>query len=329
MPLVSVLDIEHASKSALQAFGAKEWIAVSVARAVADAESFGNVICGLYYLESYCNQLATGRVNGTVDPQVSLSRPGSILSDAKFGFAQPAFELAMPAVIAAARANGTVSLSVAHAHTCTSLGYFTSQLARNGLLAIGFTNASPVVAPPGGNKKVLGTNPIAMSVPDGRGGLAVHFDFSTSAVALGKITMAKAAGEPIPLGWAVDDQGIPTTDPEAALAGALVSAGGYKGWGFGILAELLAAGVTGSVNSLDVSGLKLPAGATHGLGQFYFIIDPSTHHADFSKRLSRLVDAVACQEGARIPGSIRLPMVDVNVPDALWSLVRLLENGTV
>jgi (2R)-3-sulfolactate dehydrogenase (NADP+) len=59
----------------------------------------------------------------------------------------------------------------------------------------------------------------------------MHFDFSTSAVALGKIAMAKAAGQPIPLGWAVDAQGNPTTDPEAALAGSLVSAGGYKGWG--------------------------------------------------------------------------------------------------
>ncbi len=121
MPLVSTIDIERASKSALVAYGAKDWIAVSVARAIADAESFGNVICGLYYLESYCRQLVTGRVDGTVDPQVSASRPGSILSDAKFGFSQPAFEAALPTAIAAARTNGTASLSVAHAHTCTSL----------------------------------------------------------------------------------------------------------------------------------------------------------------------------------------------------------------
>ena len=327
MPLVSTIDIERASKSALVAYGAKDWIAVSVARAIADAESFGNVICGLYYLESYCRQLVTGRVDGTVDPQVSASRPGSILSDAKFGFSQPAFEAALPTAIAAVRTNGTASLSVAHAHTCTSLGYFTAQLAAKGFLAIGFTNASPVVAPPGGNQKVIGTNPIAMSVPDGEGGLAVHFDFSTSAVALGKITMAKAAGEPVPLGWAVDAQGEPTTNPEAALAGSLVSAGGYKGWGFGVLAELLAAGITGSVNSLDVGGLKLPDGAPHGLGQFYFILDPSTHHVDFAGRLARLVDAVGLQEGSRLPGSNRQPKVEINVPDALWDVVGVLCKG--
>jgi (2R)-3-sulfolactate dehydrogenase (NADP+) len=329
MPLVSTTDIERASKTALQAYGAKDWIATSVARAIADAESYGNVICGLYYLESYCLQLATGRVNGTVDPQVSASRPGSILSDAQFGFAQSAFAAALPAAIVATRENGTASLSVAHAHTCTSLGYFTSQLAAEGLLAIGFTNASPVVAPPGGSQKVIGTNPIAMSVPDGQGGLAVHFDFSTSAVALGKITMAKAAGRAIPLGWAVDSQGEPTTDPDAALSGALVSAGGYRGWGFGILAELLAAGITGSVNSLDVGGLKLPEGAPHGLGQFYFMIDPSTHHVGFADRLARLVDSVALQEGARLPGSKREPLEEVDVPDALWDAVGVLGCGPV
>jgi (2R)-3-sulfolactate dehydrogenase (NADP+) len=196
-------------------------------------------------------------------------------------------------------------------------------------MAIGFTNASPVVAPPGGNQKVIGTNPIAMSVPDGTGGLAVHFDFSTSAVALGKITMAKAAGEEIPLGWAVDAQGVATTNPEAALGGALVSAGGYKGWGFGILAELLAAGMTGSVNSLDVGGLKLPDGPPHGLGQFYFILDPNTHHDGFADRLARLADAVALQEGARLPGSARSPMAEIDVPDALWDLVAQLAQGTL
>ncbi|MDP5359802.1 MAG: Ldh family oxidoreductase, partial [Paracoccaceae bacterium] len=161
----------------------------------------------------------------------------------------------------------------------------------------------------------------AMTVP-GDDGPAMHFDFSTSAVALGKITMAKAAGTPIPLGWAVDATGQPTTDPEAALKGALVSAGGYKGWGFGLMAELLAAGMTGSVNSLDVAGLKLPDGKPHDLGQFYILLDPGTYHDGFADRFARVAEAVAAQEGARIPGADRRAMTEVDVPDALWDLVQ-------
>ena len=323
--LISVSEIFEASQAALLKHGAGQGQAEAVAKAVARAEALGNIICGLYYLESYCTQLTSGRVDGTVEPLVTTPRPGSVMSDARFGFAQPAFAAALPTALDAARVNGVATLSIAHSHTCTSLGYFTEQIGEAGLIGLGFTNASPIVAPPGGNKAVIGTNPFAMSVP-GNGELAMHFDFSTSAVALGKITMAKAAGESIPLGWAVDADGNPTTDPEAALKGALVSAGGYKGWGFGLMVELLAAGMTGSVNSLDVKGLKLPDGKPHDLGQFYILIDPTTHGDHFADRFARVADAVAAQEGARIPGANRKEMTEVDVPDALWDLVTSLSD---
>ncbi|HCP82123.1 MAG TPA: lactate dehydrogenase [Octadecabacter sp.] len=312
---VFVSEIEDVAKAAMVAHGAGAWQAGEVARAVARAEAFGNVICGLYYLESYCTQLKSGRVDGQVEPVVTQPKAGQVIADARFGFAQPAFSRGLPQAIEAARENGVATLAVAHAHTCTSLGFFTEQIAAAGLVGIGFTNASPVVAPPNGNKAVIGTNPISMSLPDG----GMHWDFSTSAVALGKITMAKAAGENIPLGWAVDANGEPTTNPEAALKGALVSAGGYKGWGFGLMAEVLAAGMTGSVNSLDVSGLKLPDGKPHDLGQFYILMEPG---ADFGARLARVAQAVAEQDGARIPGQDRQPMGEIDVPDALWTASR-------
>ncbi|MEM9583646.1 MAG: Ldh family oxidoreductase [Pseudomonadota bacterium] len=324
MPEVTLDQIEAASFDALLKHGAADWIARAVATAVRRAEQTGNVICGLYYLESYCTQLASGRVSGNVEPVVTRPRPGAILADAKFGFAQAAFARAFEQACTVARENGTVSLAVAHAHTCTSLGYFTEQFAREGLIAIGMTNASPVVAPPGGNAKTIGTNPIAMSVPAQGGGVGMHFDFSTSAVALGKITMAKAAGERIPLGWAVDAEGQPTSDPEAALGGALVSAGGYKGWGFGLMVELLAAGMTGSVNSLDVGGLKLPDGPPHGLGQFYIVMDPATYSDAFFDRFARVAEAVEAQDGARVPGASRREMDVVPVPDALWDSIVAL-----
>ena len=324
MPDVSLQDIEDLANRALTRHGAADWIATEVSKAVRRAEETGNVICGLYYLESYCQQLTSGRVDGLVEPTVTPSRPGSILVDACFGFAQPAFRRGLPRAVDAARTLGTASLAVAHAHTCTSLGYFTEQIADAGLIGIGFTNASPVVAPPGGRTRVIGTNPIACTVPDGDGGIALHFDFSTSAVALGKITMAKAAGDSIPLGWAVDAHGKPTTDPDAALSGALLSAGGYKGWGFGLLAELLAAGVTGSVNSLDVTGLKLPDGPPHGLGQFYLLIDPEVHGPDFADRFARLAGAIDEDPGARIPGSNRTLKTRVSVDPALWEKLSAL-----
>lgn len=316
---VSVDQIRTTSADALIAHGAGDWQAAEVARAVARAEETGNVICGLYYLESYCLQLASGRVNGTVEPQVHAPRPGAVTADARLGFAQPAFARALPLALDAARANGIAALAVAHSHTCTSLGYFTEQIAAAGLIGIGVTNASTIVAGPGGRRPILGTNPIAITIPgDGDGPPAMHADFSTAAVALGKITMARAAGEAIPPGLAVDAEGRPTTDPAAALGGALVSAAGYKGWALGLMVEALAAGLTGSVNSLDVKGLKLADGPPHDLGQYYILIDPGAHGGALADRFATVARAVADDPGVRIPGAPRRRLDPVDVPDALW-----------
>jgi (2R)-3-sulfolactate dehydrogenase (NADP+) len=321
---IDLNEVYDRSKAALMAHGANEFSASEVAKAVRKAEAVGNLICGLYYLESYCTQLKSGRVNGTVEPVVSKPKVASVMVDAKLGFAQPAFARGLSEAVMTAQEAGTCALAICHSHTCTSLGYFTEQIARAGLIGIGFTNASPVVSPPNGYKAVIGTNPISMSVPAKDGGVAFQFDQSTSAVALGKITMAASAGENIPLGWAVDAEGNPTTDPNEALKGSLVSTGGYKGWGFGLMTEILAAAVTGSVNSLDVSGLKLPDGMPHNLGQFYFLVDPSTFSGDaFWDRLARVSDAVSEQEGARLPGTGKVEPKDVEIEQSVWK--RVLE----
>jgi len=318
-------DIEAVSAQALRAHGASATVADQVADAVRVAESKGNKVCGLYYLESYCTQLQTGRVDGAAEPVVAADRPGAVRVDAKFGFAQTAFAAGFGRAVEAARQNGICGYSLEHTHTCTALGYFTEQFAREGLLAIGVTNATPRVAPPGGSNPVLGTNPIAMAVPDGEGGIAFQFDFSTSAVALGKINMAAAAGESIPLGWAVDASGEPTTDPTEALKGSLVSAGGHKGYGIGLVVELLAGALTGSNLSVDVPPLKAPDGPPHDLGQFYIVVDPSAYSAHgFYERLAQLARVISEQDGARLPGSSPVDNDAVDVEDSVWALAQSL-----
>jgi len=106
-------------------------------------------ICGLYYLESYCLQLQSKRVSGSAEPQVSRPKSASVKIDAQFGFAQPAFERGLPTALEVADEAGTCALAICHSHTCTSLGYFTAQIANAGMIGIGFTNASAVASPPG------------------------------------------------------------------------------------------------------------------------------------------------------------------------------------
>lgn len=328
MTTVPVSEIEQTTHAALVAHGADHDVAGAVASAVAASESVGNKICGLYYVESYCTQLESGRVNGSAQPEVTQPRPGAVVVDGKLGFAQPAFAAGFETACGVARTNGICGFSVGHTHTCTSLGYFTEQFAVQGLLAIGATNASPRVAAPGGNRPLLGTNPIAMAVPGPGGEVAFQFDFATSAVALGTITKAAAAGEDIPLGWAVDTDGKPTTDPSAAVQGSLASAGGYKGFGIGLMVEVLAAGLTGSNASVDVPPLKTQDGPPHDLGQFYLVIDPDAYsQGGLAQLLAGLGASLADQPGARLPGSARQPADQVEVEADLWQ--RIVGLGAV
>lgn len=326
MPQIEISEIEAVTKHALLAHGASETVASTMADAVAWAEARDNRICGLYYLESYCQQLVTGRVKGAVTPAVTRLKPGVVEVDAGYGFAQPAFRAAFESAQGAARETGLASLLVRHAHTCTALGWFTEQIAKNGLIGMGYTNASPIVAPPGGKTRVIGTNPMSFAVPDGAGGVGMLFDQSTTSVALGRITMAKAAGEPIPEGWAVDADGKPTTDPEAALQGSLCSTGGYKGWGLGLMVEIMAAGLAGGTPSRNVKPLKAPEGAPHDLGHCFLLIDPGIR-PDFDAMVSGLAEAVSKDDGARLPGRGKSLRNAVDVPDALWQATLALGEG--
>ena len=305
---VTQADLHDTAKVALAAHGAADWIAASVADAVTEAEATGNRICGLYYLESYCLQLVSGRVKGDAEPVVTRPRPGEVNVDGRMGFAQPAFARGLAPALEAARECGVARLSVGHTHTCTAVGFFTAQVARAGVICLGMTNASPVVAPPGGRTRVIGTNPVAFSVPDGKGGVAMQFDQSTTVVALGAITMAKAAGRAIPEGWAVDADGRPTTDPDAALAGAMLPFGGHKGSAISTMIELLAGVMIGDLTSPEALDLM---GGTHLLprhGDLILAFDPARFAAgrpgDPLARAEMLFDRILGQ-GARLPSQRR------------------------
>ena len=323
MPEISIRDIERVSKDALLRHGANENAAGIMADAIAWAEARNNRICGLYYLESYCLQLETGRINRAAAPTVDAVRASVLKVHADDGFAQVAFDAAFDQAVAVARDTGIVSVNIGRAHTCTALGWFTERAAAAGLIAMGFTNASPIVAPFGGSKRVIGTNPMSFAVPDGSGGVAFAFDQATTVVTLGAVNMAKEAGEPIPEGWAVDADGNATTDPEAALKGSLLSAGGAKGWGVGAMVEIMAAGLTGGRLSQDVKPLKAPDGDPHDLGQVFILIDPGTS-PEFGARLEGLVSGVEADGRGRLPGYGRTPLEAVDVPDALWNACERL-----
>ncbi len=180
------------------------------------------------------------------------------------------------------------------------------RIARAGLLALGFVNAPASIAPFGGTRPVFGTNPIAVAVPRADGDPMV-LDQSSSVVAKSEVAVRRSRGEAIPLGWALDRHGQPTTDPAAALdGGTMLPSGGAKGAGLALIVELMAAWITASSLSIDASPFGNASGGPPRTGQMFLALDPGPIAGPAADtRLARLFSAITGQTGARLPGQRR------------------------
>jgi (2R)-3-sulfolactate dehydrogenase (NADP+) len=319
---------------ALVAHGASALQAGPLSEAIAAAECDGVRSHGLMYLPIYCEHLTVGKVKGTAVPAVSQPAPGTITVDAGHGFAHAAIQAGMAPLAEAARRLGIAALAVRNSYNCGILGHHTAALAKLGLVGLGFTNAPASIAPTGGRKPVVGTNPWSLAVPDGKGGAAFVIDQSASVVAKSEVIKRAKAGEPIPAGWAFDADGQPTTDAQAALKGTMAPAGGYKGVGAAVLVEVFAACLTGATLGKDASPFSGPLGGPPSTGQFFIAIAPdATSGGSFAARLEALSAALGAETGGRLPGERKRKARDkastegVSVDKALVEQMTALARG--
>jgi (2R)-3-sulfolactate dehydrogenase (NADP+) len=226
--------------------------------------------------------------------------------DAANGFAHPAIEAGMTSLISAAGSSGIAAMTLRRSYNCGVLGHHAEVIARAGLIGLCFTHAPASIAPPGGKTAVIGTNPLAIAVPASRGGITLCLDQSASVVAKSEIMRRALSSEPIPLGWALDEGGEPTTDAAKALRGTMLSAGGHKGFGMGLVAEILASALAGAAASREASPFSGSIGGPPSTGQCFVAIDPAAFAPGFGVRAKALVAAILAQPGARLPGSRRL-----------------------
>jgi len=299
-------DIEHLTRETLVRAGASQAQAGPVARSTRLAERDGIRSHGLMYVPVYTGHLRCGKVLGQAVPQVTRARAGVIRVDAAHGFAHAAIDAGWPDFIAAAREQGVAAMALHRSYNCGVLGHHAERLAENGLLGLCFTNAPASIAPTGGKRPVIGTNPFALAVPGEAGGARLVIDQSASAVAKSEIMLRARQGEPIEPGWALDADGNPTEDAEAALAGSMRPAGGQTGFGAGLMVEIFAAVLSGANLGIDASPFSGPDGGPPGTGQFFIGLDPAAFSGDaFGPAMARLADSITDQEGARLPGARR------------------------
>ena len=302
---LSLTEIEDLAFRALTHVGTSEQNARPLAVATAATEADGVASHGLAYIPIYCEHVTCGKVDGAATPRLDTPRPGVITVDAGTGFAHAAIDAGFEALIPLARSQGIAALAISNSYNCGVLGYHTHRLASAGLLGIGFTNAPASIAPSGGAKPVVGTNPFSIAAP-GEDGPTVLIDQSASTIAKSEVMKHAREGKPIPVGWALDADGNPTTDPNVGLKGSMAPSGGYKGVGVALMTEIMAAAMTGATLGIDASPFSGTAGGPPKTGQFFIAIDPAaTSGGAFAQRMTDLVGAIHDQDGAHLPGDGR------------------------
>lgn len=256
----------------LRAMGSPEEIAAEVALHLVESDLCGVHSHGTVRLPQYLGHARAGWFDPAAGPVLTVAEGGGAVVDGRNGFGMPACRMAAAEAAALALRHGAGAVGVAEVYHTGRMGAYADQAAAMGCLAVVTGGAGrsmwKQVAPYGGAKGALPTNPWSVSVPAGEGG-PVGFDFATSAAAAGKVLAAKSAGRMLPEGLIMDAEGRPAVDPAAYEAGgAILPAAGPKGFGMALVAELIGEAVSAEAKSgmnwlvvcVDLSRFRAPAG---------------------------------------------------------------------
>ena len=334
MKALTPAEVEALVARALIKCGASHANAASTAIALVAAEVDGQAGHGLSRVASYALQLASGKVAGHAQPLLTRTRPSAFRIDARSGFAYPALDLAIECLSGAVPEAGIAAASLFNSHHIGQAGRTVERLAEQGLVALVVSNTPQAMAFHGGRRPMFGTNPLAFAAPiHGRAPLVI--DMSLSVVARAKIVGAHKAGREIPSDWATDAQGAPTTDPAAALTGALAPAGGAKGAALALMVEILCGALAGGHYGWQASSFLDDRGPPPDVGQVLITLDPAAFSGpDFAVRMAELVSVAAEEPNVRLPGERRLAARAAVLshglsiaPDLHAQLVEFADNG--
>jgi uncharacterized oxidoreductase len=249
MPHLPADELSATLAAIFRAAGAEGTDASLVAASLVDAELCGHPSHGLIRVSEYLGQIRDGTIDPAAHPEVATDRGATLVVDGHWGFGQVVATQATEWLIERTREHGSAAVAVRHCAHVGRAGAYPEQAAAQGLVAFAFVNgggSKPRLAPHGGRQAVFGTNPIAAAVPL-PGADPVVMDFSTAAVASGKIRVLRDRGESLPDGWIIDAEGRPTTSAEDYYAGGmLLPAAAHKGYALSLLVELLAGCLTGA-----------------------------------------------------------------------------------
>lgn len=334
MAVVTIQEARDLVTAALRRAGANAAMADATASALVLAESQGLASHGLSRVAQYAAHLRNGRVNGEAVPTLVRQKGATAVVDAQEGLAFAACERAVAEAIARAREFGIAFVGVTNSHHCGVVVDHLRAVGAAGMVGLGFANSPSAMPAAGGRHPIFGTNPVAAIFPR-RTELPLMIDLSLSEVARGKLMVAAKEGKQIPLGWALDANGEPTTDPKAGMDGSMLPIGAAsspKGAMLALVVELLVTALIGANFGFEASSFFVDAGNRPRIGQSFIVIDPGAlaGREQFLDRLEVLVREMLVDDGVRLPGARREALrlgaeaQGLKVADAMLEALRTL-----
>ena len=268
-------ELEHWVESVLQKVRIPLDDAHITAHVLVDADLTGRHTHGVSRLPLYVTRIEQGLM--APHPKFhweSLEHPSMARLDGGNGLGPVVAWHAIEHAITLAKDYGSSIISVFHSNHCGAMSVYCEEAARHGMIALALTNSPPGIPPWGGREAYFGTNPIAWGFPRGGSYPPLVIDLATSVVARGNIIQAARLNQPIPLGWAIDSDGHPTTDARAALEGAVLPIGGAKGYALALAVEVLTGVLSGAGVGPTVKSPYTDISGPSDVGHFFMVFNP-------------------------------------------------------
>lgn len=260
--------------------------ALLAANTLVQAELWGHSSHGLLRLAWYYARLRSGAMKPVTNTSLVVDSNAIAVMDGGDGVGQVVAKRAMMESIERAKKHSVGIVSVRNSNHFGTCMYFTRMGAQNGCISILMSNAGPNMAPWGGRQKKIGTNPWSIAVPAGKHG-AVVMDMANSGVARGKIYLAQKRRQSIPGDWAIDKEGHPTTDPQAAIEGFILPMAGHKGYVMGVMVDILSGVLSGGSFLDQVHG---PYDPVNRSGAAHFIVSLNVSAFQSLSEFERRID---------------------------------------
>ena len=289
LPIISAEDLTSWAAGLLAAATFPRSTARLVAESLVAANLRGVDSHGVQLLPYYVEQVERGDMDAGAEGRIALESGACLLYDGANGAGQQIASVCCGHAVRLAHKHGISVVAARESNHFGAAAYWGQKISAAGLVGIVMCNASPIVAPWQGKEPRLGTNPISMSVPG-----PWLLDMATTTVANNRIFKALMNGEEtIPAGWAVDSEGVPTTDTGAAIRGMPMPLGGYKGSGLAMMVEILCGALSGGAMSVDVGGIRIQGKPTRA-SQTFVAIDAGRFMPaeEFPRRVEWLVNTV-------------------------------------